>query len=76
MIAKGCPLVKLARKAAKVCKWECNEYKVQRSELPVGIHKYLRLEYEVQVSHVHYSNVHPKPSVICIKIIKKLISAC
>ena len=73
---RGCLSAKLARKAASYVNGSAIEYKVRRSELPIGVHEYLGTEHEVQVPHMHYSDVRSKPSVICTKIIQKPVSVC
>ena len=51
------------------------EDKVQCPKLSVKVHKYFKPEYEIQVSHMHYSKVWPKPFGFCIITIQKLVSA-
>jgi len=48
---------------------------VRCPELSVEVHKYFRSEYEIQVSHMHYSKVWPKPFAFRIITIQKLVSA-
>ena len=43
---------------------------VRYPKLPVRVHKYLKPEHEIYISHVHHFDVQPEPFAIGIKIIK------
>ena len=64
MTAKGYPPTKIAKRLPSCVNESETKYKVRRTELPVKIYEYFKAEHE------------SKPSVVCSKIIQKLVSAC